>query len=114
MEKNKVNKKERILEVAENLFAQLGYEGTSTRYLAQEAGVNMAMLNYYFGSKDGLLKAVLNRRVSGMLQALTGIKEQNISSWDKLIQAINSYLDRVLSNNYYYRILHRELSLRER
>ena len=45
-----------ILEVAEKLFAENGYDGTSIRHISKKAGINIAMISYYFGSKDKLLK----------------------------------------------------------
>lgn len=114
MKPEKQDKKEYILEVAERVFGELGYEGASTRHLATEAGVNMAMLNYYFGSKDGLLKAVLERRINVLRQALLAIKEKPISSWEKLMQAVDIYLKRVLENNGFHRLIQRELSMNQR
>ncbi|WP_026464706.1 TetR/AcrR family transcriptional regulator [Adhaeribacter aquaticus] len=111
MERTKENKKENILNVAERIFSELGYEGTSTRYLASEAGVNMAMLNYYFGSKNGVLKAVLERKIKGMRQMLLVVKEQEISSWQKLTTAFEIYVNRLTLNDSFYRIIHREISL---
>ena len=55
--------KERILNVAERLFADRGFPATSLRDLTSEAGVNIASVNYHFGSKDALLAAVLERRL---------------------------------------------------
>ncbi|UXY14103.1 TetR family transcriptional regulator [Chitiniphilus purpureus] len=52
----------RILDAAEVLFVEHGFDGTSMRMITQSAGVNIASVNYYFGSKDGLLKAVFERR----------------------------------------------------
>ncbi|WP_347159110.1 TetR/AcrR family transcriptional regulator [Pontibacter chitinilyticus] len=111
---SKEDKKEHILDTAEKVFAKLGYEGASTRLLASEAGVNMAMINYYFGSKDGLMEAVLQRRISGMRMKLEEVKETGSSSWDKLIKALEIYLNRVSNNNCFHRIIHREISLNQR
>jgi len=55
--------KERILNVAERLFADRGFPATSLRELTSEARVNIASVNYHFGSKDALLAAVLERRL---------------------------------------------------
>jgi len=52
--------KERILQAAIRLFARYGYGGTGLRTLATEARVNLAMINYYYGSKGKLLEAVLD------------------------------------------------------
>lgn len=56
--------KERILDGAERLFGAQGYSGTSLRAVTREAGVNLAAVNYHFGSKEGLLVAVLERRIA--------------------------------------------------
>lgn len=53
----------RILDVAEHLFMDGGYEGTSMRQITSEAGVNLAAANYHFGSKEALLQAVFKRRL---------------------------------------------------
>jgi len=54
--------KERILDAAEKLLADFGFDGTSMRAVTSEAGVNLAAANYHFGSKEALLTAVLARR----------------------------------------------------
>ena len=55
--------RERILDAAEQLFMQHGYDGTSMRLVTGEAGVNLAAANYHFGSKEALMQAVLRRRL---------------------------------------------------
>lgn len=52
--------KEKILDVATNLFAQKGFSGTSVRDIAQQAGVNLAAINYHFSNKRNLLQAVIH------------------------------------------------------
>ena len=59
----------RILDAAEELFMQHGFEGTSMRLLTAKAGVNLAAVNYHFGSKDALIEAVFRRRLDPMNQA---------------------------------------------
>jgi len=56
----------RILDAAEELFMQHGFEGTSMRLLTARAGVNLAAVNYHFGSKDALIEAVFRRRLDPM------------------------------------------------
>ncbi len=56
----------RILDAAEELFLQHGFEGASMRMLTARAGVNLAAVNYHFGSKDALIEAVLRRRLDPM------------------------------------------------
>ena len=56
----------RILDAAEELFMQHGFEGTSMRQLTARAQVNLAAVNYHFGSKDALIEAVFRRRLDPM------------------------------------------------
>ena len=60
--------KTRILDVAEQLFMEHGFEATSLRSLTAAAGVNLAAVNYHFGSKEELFQAVLTRRLDPMNQ----------------------------------------------
>src|SRR5690349_16768570 len=61
--------KTRILDAAELLFMEHGFEATSLRALTSAAGVNLAAVNYHFGSKEELFEAVLTRRLDPMNQA---------------------------------------------
>ncbi len=62
--------KERILDAAIDLFAQKGFAATGVRELAQHAEVNLAMINYYFGSKQGVLKEIIDDFFSLYLDVL--------------------------------------------
>jgi len=66
----------RILDAAEALFMQHGFEGTSMRQLTAEAEVNLAAVNYHFGSKDALIEAVFRRRLDPMNTERLGALEQ--------------------------------------
>ena len=72
--------KQRILDAAEALFVAHGFEATSLRALTATAGVNLAAVNYHFGSKEELFEAVLRRRLDAMNQrrvALLSALEQD-------------------------------------
>ncbi|MBK9605143.1 MAG: TetR family transcriptional regulator [Betaproteobacteria bacterium] len=60
--------KEKILDAAEGLFMEHGFEATGLRQITAEAGVNLAAVNYHFGSKEELFQAVLTRRLDPMNQ----------------------------------------------
>jgi AcrR family transcriptional regulator len=62
------NSKERILDAAERLFSERGFEGASLRAITGEAGVNLASVNYYFRSKEELIKSVFARRLGPLNQ----------------------------------------------
>lgn len=58
--------KDRILQAAEELFAQQGFGATSLRQVTSRADVNIAAVNYHFGSKDNLVNEVFRRRMDDM------------------------------------------------
>jgi len=60
--------KERILDAAETLFMEHGFEATSLRLITAAASVNLAAVNYHFGNKEELFQAVLTRRLDPMNQ----------------------------------------------
>lgn len=115
MEKEKTDKKDHILDVAEKIFSELGYDGASTRTISGEAGVNMAMLNYYFGSKEGLYLAVFERKISAFRTLLQNIgSDDSISAWDKMERCIDNYVERIITNSCFQKLINRELSLNKR
>jgi AcrR family transcriptional regulator len=58
---------QQFLNAAERLFAANGFDGTSVRAIANESGVNLGALHYYWGSKNALIRAVLERRLKPIL-----------------------------------------------
>ena len=67
---NKPSTQKRILDTAERLFAKEGFEQTSLRQITQEADVNLASVNYHFGSKKALIQAVVARYMDVFMPAL--------------------------------------------
>jgi AcrR family transcriptional regulator len=63
------NARERILDMAQALFAEHGYAAASTRAIAQAAGVNLAQLHYHFGAKRELFKAAYRRGAEQVTEA---------------------------------------------
>jgi AcrR family transcriptional regulator len=76
--KDSVSTKDRILGAAEVLFARRGFDGASLRQLTTAAGVNLAAVNYHFGSKEKLVEQVFRRRLDALnarrLEALAKIE----------------------------------------
>ena len=78
----------RILDAAEELFMLHGFEGTSMRQLTSRAGVNLAAVNYHFGSKDALIEAVFRRRLDPMNAArLAALERLEDPSAEDIIRA---------------------------
>jgi AcrR family transcriptional regulator len=63
---SEVDTKTRLLDAAERLFSNKGFEAVSHRDIASAAAVNLAAVNYHFGSKDQLVRAVIKRRVDSL------------------------------------------------
>src|SRR5215813_6833724 len=63
------NTQSRVLDSAERLFAEHGFEGASIRAIVEAAKVNLAAVHYHFRSKEALLEAVLTRRISVVNEA---------------------------------------------
>ena len=114
MKMEKADKRSSILEAAEKLFSELGYEGASTRQIAKEAGANMAMINYYFGSKEGVFMEIMTQRITDFKHQLNEIKEMQVSIMEKLLLVVERYATRILSNITFHKMMQRELSLPQR
>ncbi|MCD0487337.1 TetR/AcrR family transcriptional regulator [Pedobacter sp. MC2016-14] len=114
MNKEKTDKRTSILIAAEKLFSELGYEGTSTRQIARESSANMAMINYYFGSKDGVFQEIISQRMVDFNAQLVTISEDKITSFEKLKRVVEGYANRILSNISFHKMMQRELSLAQR
>jgi AcrR family transcriptional regulator len=66
----------RILQAALQLFASEGYDGASTRTLAQRAGINLPAIQYYFGNKEGLYRAVIDHISATMESRIAPVTAQ--------------------------------------
>ena len=107
-----MGKKEIIIESAIKLFGTKGFEGTSVRDIAANAQVNVAMINYYFGSKEKLFEAVVEYRASvlkGIFSEL--INNKALTAIEKIDTIIDYTIERKFSNSNFHHLLHRELSL---
>ena len=112
--KEQVSKKDHILDVAEQLFAEHGFEGTSTRLIATTADVNQAMVSYYFGGKEQLFKELVERKMSHVRLKLSNLLEEKTTSWEKMERLIDMQAERMFTNRKFSCIIHRELSLNQR
>lgn len=114
MQEITTDKRQHLLQVAELLFAQQGYEAVSVRHLAKEAGVNLAMISYYFGSKEGLFAALIENKIPRTRERLEAIAQMNIDPWEKISQTIDVYVDNMMSNHQFSRVIIREMSIHQR
>ena len=108
------DKQIQILEVAELLFAEKGFDGTSIRNIAKEAKINIAMVSYYFGSKERLLESLIFYRTSDLKNQLENLLHEDIEPIEKINKLIELYINRINSNRVIYRILHFEFTAKKR
>ncbi|MCD0465556.1 TetR/AcrR family transcriptional regulator [Flavobacterium cupreum] len=108
------DKKIQILEVAEKLFSEKGFEGTSIRDISKMAKINIAMVSYYFGSKERLLEALLLYKTSDLKLQIELLLHENLEPLDKVNKLIEIYINRINCNRGIYRILHFELTSKKR
>lgn len=92
--------KNKILDAAENLFADKGFNGTSLREITSQAEVNLAAVNYHFGSKKELIKAVMSRYMNELSPRLESALIQ-VYDGDKptLVEVFSAFIDPLLSLN---------------
>lgn len=103
-----------ILQAAEELFAGKGYEGTSVRDIAQKAAVNVAMISYYFGSKEKLLESLILQRTEQTSMVLAGLShDKNMDPWEKIDKIVEYYVDKMLDNRHFHTIMSRQISLEQ-
>lgn len=99
----------RILAAAEELFAQRGFAGTSVRDIARSAGVNGAMIHYYFGNKEGLYHAIIESAASTVRALLITATNTTRTLEETLSQFVSGYARYIFSHPNLARVLHREL-----
>jgi len=80
--------KDRILYAAEELFAQQGFASTSLRQVTSRADVNIAAVNYHFGSKENLVNEVFRRRMDDMSRARLAALQQAVEAHPGEIEPI--------------------------
>lgn len=100
-----MSKKQYILEKAEELFAQNGYDATTIRHIAKAARINVAMVSYYFGSKEKLIEALFKARMEyGYQYTNTIVSDTSLNAWEKVEKIIEGYTQKVQLGQKFYRV----------
>jgi len=89
--------KVKILDAAEVLFARDGYYATSLRAITSAAGVNLAAVNYHFGSKETLLEEVIGRRLDPLNQARSSALEQVLQETPSARAVLGAFIEPTLA-----------------
>lgn len=102
-------KKQHIINVAEQLFAENGFDGTSVRDIAQKAKVNIAMISYYFGSKEKLLESIIEKKYNFSKNILDSlISNSSLSPTEKMNSMIQTFVKHAFKQQHFHKIMVRE------
>ena len=100
------DKKKHILESAEKLFAVKGFEASTVRDIADAAGVNLAMISYYFGSKEKMMESLFQERMANTkIKVQQLLNNEHIAPFGKVEIMLDDYIKKVIDNQPFYRIL---------
>lgn len=103
------DKQIQIITAAEKLIADHGFEGTSVRDIADAAHVNLAMISYYFGSKEKLMEAVFAyRSASFKLELENMIRNEELGPMEKVESLIDQYINKLMNQQCFHRVMVRE------
>lgn len=98
IEKNPTTE-ELIKEAARRVFTQKGYAATRTRDIAEEAGINLALINYYFRSKEKLFDIIMMEHIMTFVHSVMGIVDDRTTTLEEKLQIlIDHYIDMLISN----------------
>ncbi len=97
-----------ILNAADDLFGEVGFDAASTRVIAESCGVNKALIHYHFRTKDDLFAAVLDRYYDGLDVALRDALLGQGTMRDRLARTLDRYIDYLAENPGFSRIVQRE------
>jgi TetR/AcrR family transcriptional regulator len=98
-----------LIEATTPLFAEKGFNGVGVRELATAAGVNLSMISYYFGGKEGLYAAVLNEQFT-TLRRVAELKTMDIDPMDKFEMYVRATVARYRKSPYLLRFYTSELT----
>jgi AcrR family transcriptional regulator len=98
-------KKIHLMECAERLFAEKGYAETSIRDIAKHASMNSAMISYYFGSKENLVKTILDYRTTDLAKAFPPVDGNCKNCLQQILDFLNTYIDKVFEQKHFYKLV---------
>ncbi|MDR2682533.1 MAG: TetR/AcrR family transcriptional regulator [Dysgonamonadaceae bacterium] len=98
MESKVANTEQTILLAAEKLFIEKGYTGTRTTEIAEAAGVNHAMLHYYFRTKENLFDRIFNRKTAQMMDSFLQVFDNDLPFFEQLKLGIEKHFDFIVQD----------------
>ncbi len=107
MRRSRADSRAAILDAASRIFAAQGLSGARADVIAATAGVNKALLYYYFGSKEGLYWAVLEEQVIAFQQKAVAVLAQDGPAGPILLEYVGTHFDFIRAHPYYPRLFQR-------
>jgi len=109
METELNDKQLQIMQKALEVFAEKGFDSASVRDIAQRAEVNVAMISYYFGSKEKLLEAIFMNYTHSMTGKIEGIiHSREHAPMEKVDLLIDTYVNIIVENRTFHKLMMRE------
>ncbi len=102
--------RKQILDAADSLFGELGFDVTTTRDIAQRSGVNKALIHYHFGSKDELLEALLEGYYAKLGASLAAALTRRQGLANQVEDLLDAYADFLSAHHSFTRIVQREVA----
>ena len=94
-----ISTEEKIKQAARNVFTKKGYAATRTRDIAEEAGINLALLNYYFRSKEKLFEIIMLEKLQKFFSVLLPIINDTATTLENKVEGIAAnYIDLLTTN----------------
>lgn len=110
MQTKKDSTEDKILEAAKNVFVSKGMEGARMQEIADEAGINKALLHYYFRSKERLFEAIFAEMIKFAFPKITRIAQSDAPFVIKLEQVIDAYIDLLIKHPFIPGFVMKELN----
>lgn len=100
METKKDTTEEKILEAAKNVFVVKGMEGARMQEIADEAGINKALLHYYFRTKERLFEAIFSGIIKLAFPKIMTIVQSEAGIVSKIEQVIDAYIELLIKHPF--------------
>lgn len=100
VKKKNLKPEERILAAARKVFTEKGMAGARMQDIANEAGINKALLHYYFRDKDKLFEVIFMQEAQKFFPKINMIFESDMPLFEKIENFVSEYIDEILENPY--------------
>lgn len=109
------NTKDHITQIAMQLFAEKGFDAVSVREIASAADINVALISYHFGSKEGLLQNIIENKARMMNSIIREIDaDKTLTELDKIKRVIQHYVTTLIAHREFHKVMMHEMLFSQR